>query len=107
MAELENDIREMLWRFASVDKSFDNFLEWFVPISCNIEQSGDDQAIQLAHYIDGILLEASSSHWDEKDIREELARPFVADLFARDVVGDPFQIPQFAAPSVTNTAVAA
>jgi hypothetical protein len=109
MAKLENQIREMLWQFAKGDKSFDDFLECFVPISCNIEQGGDDQAIQLAHHIDGILSEASSAHWDENDIREELARPFVADSFARDVVGDPspFPVPQFAAHPVTNSAVAA
>ena len=89
MAELEYQIREMLWQFAKGNKSYDEFLEWFVPISCNIEASGDDQAIRLSYYLEGILSEASSAHWDENEIREELGRWFLAEKLGSDVVGDP------------------
>ena len=109
MAALEKQICEALSQYASRRKSFDDFVQWFVPISCNIDASADAEAIELAHYIDGILAEASSSQWSEEDLHEELARPFVAARFAENAFGDPssFPIPQSSAELTTNCAVAA
>jgi hypothetical protein len=89
--------------------SVDEFRSWFVPISWNIEQSNEPRAIELVYHVDGVLAEASSEAWTEEQLHEELAGPFVADPSAQEIVGDPspFQISQYAAPSVTNTAVAA
>jgi hypothetical protein len=53
--------------------SLDEFRERFVPLSLNVERSKDLSAIQLAHRLDGVLGEASSAGWGEKDIRQELA----------------------------------
>ena len=69
---LENQIRRELWRYANRQISFDDFLEWFVPISCGIEESGEADAVELAHQIDGILAEASSAGWSGEDIRMSL-----------------------------------
>jgi len=89
--------------------SLDEFRAWFVPISWNIEESNEPQAIELAHRLDSVLAEASSGAWTEEQLHEELAGPFVADSFAQDVVGDSsrFSVPQFAADPATNSAVAA
>ena len=98
MADIADQIRGKLWRYASEQESLDEFLQWFVPVSCNIEESQDPEAIDIAHYIDGILAEASSAEWNEEDIRKELGRPFVADEFGEDSVGlNPFPIPQSSA----------
>ena len=93
MSALENQIREALAKYANRQMTFDNFLEWFVPISCNIEQSKDSEAIRLAHQVDGILAEASSADWSAEDVYEELSRPFLATRFAENVVGDPSPFP--------------
>lgn len=90
---LENQIRRELWRYANRRISFDDFLEWFVPISCGIEESGEADAVELAHQIDGILAEASSAGWSDEDIHEELARPFVPGRGAENIVGDPSAVP--------------
>ena len=106
MAEVADQIRKELWQYASERKSLDEFLQWFVPVSCNIEESQDPEAIDIAHYIDGILAEASSAEWDEENIRRELGRPFVADEYGEDSVGlNPFPIPQSSA-DVTFSAAA-
>lgn len=89
MAKLESQIRQELSRYVNREESLDQFLQWFVPVSIGIDESGDDDAIQLAHRIDGVLAEASSAQWSENDIHEELERPFVSALVAEDVVGDP------------------
>lgn len=109
MAVLENRIRELLLDYANRRKSFEDFLQSFVPISCNIEQSGDADAIELAHYVDGVLAEASSAGWSEVDIHAELARPFLASPFAENVFGDSssFPVPQSSAELTANFSVAA
>ena len=56
------------------------FREWFVPVSIDIEESGNALAVELVHHIDGILAEASSAGWSEADLCAELAnavRPLV------------------------------
>ena len=103
---IENQIRQKLWSYANEKVSLDEFRAWFVPLSWNIEDSREPQAIQLAHQIDGILAEASSADWTEADIYEELSRPFLVSAFAQNVFGDPspFPIPQ---SSAINVCVAA
>ena len=93
MSVLENQIREVLAQYANRQMTFDNFLEWFVPISCNIDQSRDSEAIRLVHQVDGILAEASSAEWSAADIYEELSRPFFVSPFAENFVGDPSPFP--------------
>ena len=81
MAEhLENQIRKALGECANGRMSLDEFRARFVPLSSNIEESGEPQAIELAHHIDGILAEASSAGWSEDELHEELASRFVARL---------------------------
>lgn len=93
MSALENQIRDVLAKYANRQMSFDSFLEWFAPISCNIEQSGDSDAIRLAHQVDGILAEASSADWSAEDIYEELSRPFSVSPFAENNAGEPSPFP--------------
>src|ERR1700733_1170233 len=69
---IENQIRTALWECANGRRSLDAFRAWFVPVSSNIEQSGEPPAIGLAHHIDGVLAEASSGGWTEDELLEEL-----------------------------------
>jgi hypothetical protein len=104
---LENQIRKSLWECANGSMSLDDFRSWFVPLSWNIEESREPQAIELAHRIDGILAEASSAGWTEDELLEELTSPFSAN--PHHVVGDPspFQIPQSSAVNKTIVSEAA
>ncbi len=70
---LDVQIRYQIERYVSGGISLDDFRNWFVPRAWNIEESGDQPAIQLAHRIDGILGESSSANWSEDGLREELA----------------------------------
>jgi hypothetical protein len=79
---LEIQIANRVSRCGEGRCSLEDFREWFVPISIDIESAGNEDAIALAHEIDGILAESSSAGWTEADIVEELARvvsPFVPD----------------------------
>lgn len=74
MPSLEDQIRDRLQRCTRGEESVEEFQGWFVPISWNIEQSGEQEAIKLAYQIDGMLAESSSANWPDKDLKEELSR---------------------------------
>jgi hypothetical protein len=62
MADLDIQILVELRKCVDQRLSMDEFRAWFVPLSLEIERSGEPRAIELAHYIDGILAEASSGN---------------------------------------------
>jgi len=73
MSDLRIQILKELRNCADQSLSLDAFREWFVPLSMDIEQSGQPEAIELAHHVDGILAEASSAQWTDEDLRQEMA----------------------------------
>jgi hypothetical protein len=73
MADLAIQILGELRKCVDRRLSMDEFRAWFVPLSLEIERSGQPPAIELAHRLDGILAEASSANWSEDDLRQELA----------------------------------
>lgn len=73
MADLHSRILVELRQCADQSLSIDAFREWFVPLSMDIEESGQSDAIELAHHLDGILAEASSARWSDEDLRHEMA----------------------------------
>ena len=73
MDSLADQIRGQIERCVSGKFSLDDFRTWFVPLARNIEQSADSEAIKFAYKIEGILGEASSGHWTEFELLEELA----------------------------------
>ena len=73
MSDLRIPILMELRKCADQSLSLDAFREWFVPLSMDIEQSGQPEAIELAHHVDGILAEASSAQWTDEDLRQEMA----------------------------------
>jgi hypothetical protein len=74
MADLHIQILVELRKCVDQNLSLDAFRQWFVPLSLDIEQSGEPDAIELVHHLDGVLAEASSAEWSDADLREEMAR---------------------------------
>jgi hypothetical protein len=70
---MRDQIRIRIDCCVSSQDSLDLFREWFVPVSWDIEQTGDLEAKALAYRIDGLLGEASSAHWTDDQLRAELA----------------------------------
>ena len=67
-----NRIDEALRDFLAGTISLDAFQRLFVPESIDIEESRDQDTIDLVYLIDGILAEGSG-RWSEEEVREELA----------------------------------
>jgi hypothetical protein len=73
MAGLHEEILSELRKCVDRSQSLDAFRQWFVPISWDIEQAGEGDAIALAHRLDGILAEASSAEWTDADLLHQMA----------------------------------
>jgi len=87
----QDQIGENVRQFAEGTLQLDKFLEWFVPISWDIEKSNNAELIGLVHEIDGLLAESSSANWSEADLREVLAEavgPFVPEEYGMEVSYD-------------------
>jgi hypothetical protein len=65
---IKDQIRHNVQKFVNCELLLDELLQWFVPISSDIEKSNDPSLIALVHEIDGILAEGSSAKWPEADI---------------------------------------
>ncbi|MGA3190079.1 MAG: hypothetical protein ABSF22_23475 [Bryobacteraceae bacterium] len=74
MTDLHLQILVELGKCVDQRVSLDTFRQWLVPRSFDIEQSGQADAIELVHHIDGILAEASSAGWSDADLRDEMAK---------------------------------
>src|SRR5580693_3740489 len=74
MADLHIQILVELRKCVDQGLSLDAFRQWFVPLSLDIEQSGEPNAIELVHHLDGVLAEASSAEWSDVDLRDQMAR---------------------------------
>jgi len=105
---LETEIAYALSNCVDKRLSLEEFQQWFVPISVDIESSGNQEAIDLVYRIDGVLAEASSGEWADKDILEELERillPF--DSTAENRFGNPIFTPESYANTACNAAITA
>jgi hypothetical protein len=66
-------IRERMSRYLRGDESVRAFRDWFAPVSWNIEDCLDQETIDLAYRVEGILAESSSARWPESQLKQELA----------------------------------
>lgn len=77
---VRSEILRKLGRYLKGADTLREFRDWFSPIAWNIEVSGDQQTIDLAYLVDGLLAESTSGGWPEFGLKKELAaaiRPFV------------------------------
>jgi len=68
----EREIRRSLGRYLAGELSLSEFQEWFVPRAWDLDPSEDALAYQLVGRIELLLAEASSGHWTEMELRENL-----------------------------------
>lgn len=69
-SSLDLEIRKWVARYLAGEISLSVFEEWFIPATWNVEQSGNIEAVDLAHEIDLLLAEHSNGHWTESELRE-------------------------------------
>ena len=70
------EIREKLAEFLAGRISLDDFKEWFIPATWDIEQSRDSLVYELVAEIHLKLGEFSNDHWTEDELRR-LLRPLL------------------------------
>lgn len=73
---LDVDIRRSLSRFIVGEISIEEFEDWFVAATWEVEKSGNINAIDLAREVDLRLAEFSNGHWSVDELRRKF-RPFV------------------------------
>lgn len=103
---LETEIANAVLKCVDGSLPLEEFRRWFVPMSLDIELSGNQEAIDLVYRIDGLLAEASSGKWSEDEIREELERiqlPFGPT--AENCFGIPMSTAESYANTASNTAI--
>ena len=83
----ESQIRSKLGRFLVNEITLDQFEDWLVQRSWNMQNDSSESAQRLASAIELRLAEYSSGHLEEQAMREEL-RPFVSNYVFRVSFGD-------------------
>ena len=68
----QSQIRDKISRYLSTDISLDEFEDWLVQHSWNMQQDSDEEAQNLAAAVELRLAEHSSGHLSAFELREEL-----------------------------------
>jgi hypothetical protein len=76
MNPLENEIRDKLGRYLLGKISLEDFKDWFVPASWNVDHSNNQAAINMVYEIELRLAEYSNGYWSENEL-QQLFRPLV------------------------------
>jgi hypothetical protein len=74
---LEPQIRKNLWNYLLGKSSLDEFKEWFIPASWDVEKSDDEKLIELVSQIKLRLAEYSSEAWSEPELKGQLIQLLV------------------------------
>lgn len=72
MNSLDIKIRESLARYLTNRTSFEEFEDWFMPATWEIEKTSNQLAIELTHEIELRISEFTNGHFTEKELREKL-----------------------------------
>jgi len=75
MNSLDIKIRESLACYLTNEISFEEFEDWFMPATWEIEKTSNLLAIELTHEIELRISEFTNGHFTEKELREKLG-PF-------------------------------
>jgi hypothetical protein len=99
---LDLEILHELWKCSHGDLSIEDFQAWFAPISLDVEQSGQPEAIELAHRVEGVLAEASSGGWSEDELLQEIVEivRYSARSIGENRYGNPSPVAESNATSV-------
>ena len=83
---LDLEIREKLAEYLVNQISLDQFQQWIVPATWDIEESNNSLASDLAHEIQLRLAEFSENHWTEGELRR-LFSPLVVSYYVSIALG--------------------
>lgn len=72
MDSLDIKIRQWLTRYLANEISLEQFENWFVPATWEIEKSGNSLATDLTHEIELRLSEFTNGHLTESELRKKL-----------------------------------
>jgi hypothetical protein len=72
-ASLEHAIRERLAEYLEGERQLDEFKDWLVGATWDVEQSKEPAAIDLTYEIKLLLAEHSGGYLTEDELRAELA----------------------------------
>jgi hypothetical protein len=67
-----SDLRQHLTEYLDGDASLDDFKDWLVGATWDIDETGDAAAIELTYDIKLALAEHSGGHISENELRTEL-----------------------------------
>lgn len=67
------EIRARLAEYLAGQISLDQFQQWFVPATWDIESAGDSAASDVAHEVQLRLAEFSDDHWTEQELHRRLS----------------------------------
>ncbi len=66
---LDVEIRERLAGYLAKQISLDEFKEWFIPATWEVEETGDRLSYDLSNEIHLRLAEFSNGHWTDDELR--------------------------------------
>ena len=79
MPPLDAEIRDRVGQYLAGEQSLHEFLEWFIPVSADIDQSDDRRAEDLAGEILLRWAEFTNGDWTEAELKAQLERLVGAD----------------------------
>ena len=69
---LDIEIRKQLLRYLTDEMSLQDFRDWFISATWNVERTGNIIAQEVAHEIELRFAEFSNGHWAEQELRRKL-----------------------------------
>jgi hypothetical protein len=73
---LDHEIRDKLGSYLLGEFSLEDFKDWFVPVSWDVDHGNNQAAINLVYEIELRLAEYSDGYWSEDELKN-LLRPLV------------------------------
>jgi hypothetical protein len=77
-SSLDLEIRDKLGSYLLGEISLEDFKDWFVPSSWDVDHQNNQAAINMVYEIELRLAEYSNGYWSEDELKP-LLRPLVAD----------------------------
>jgi hypothetical protein len=69
----DNEIRDKLGSYLLGEVSLEDFKDWFVPFSWNVEHNNNQTATNMVYEIELRLAEYSNNYWNENELKNLLS----------------------------------
>ncbi len=77
---LDHEIRDKLGSYLLGEFSLEDFKDWFVPVSWDVDHGNNQAAIKMVYEIELRLAEYSDGYWSEDELKN-LLRPLVENYW--------------------------